>query len=76
MLNSQTTAALNQVGGNIVRIDTDRLFADMLASPERYGLANTTAPACSGSTTQNPCQPADAAQADSRLFADSFCPIA
>ena len=74
LLNSQTTAALNQVGGNIVRIDTDRLFADMLASPERYGLANTTAPACSGSTAQSLCQPADAAQADSRLFADGFHP--
>lgn len=74
LLNSQTTAALNQVGGNIVRIDTDRLFADMLASPERYGLANTTAPACSGSTAQSLCRPADAAQADSRLFADGFHP--
>ncbi len=73
-LNSRTTAAINQVGGNIVRLDTDALFADMLADPARYGLNNTTGTACSGSVAQTVCRPADAAVADAKLFADGFHP--
>ncbi|WGE53539.1 autotransporter outer membrane beta-barrel domain-containing protein [Actinobacillus equuli] len=72
-LNSATTQALNSVGGNIVRIDTDALFKDMLSNPADFGLTNTTATVCA-STTQAVCTATDQASADSKLFADGFHP--
>lgn len=73
-LNSATTSALNQVGGQVVRLDTDALFADILANPARYGIQNTTGTACAGSVAQALCTPADQAKADAMLFADGFHP--
>ncbi|WP_039770651.1 autotransporter domain-containing esterase [Actinobacillus capsulatus] len=72
-LNSVTTQALNSVGGNIVRIDTDALFKDMLSNPADFGLTNTTATVCA-STTQTVCTATDQASADGKLFADGFHP--
>ncbi|WGE45291.1 autotransporter domain-containing esterase [Actinobacillus equuli] len=72
-LNSATTQALNSVGGNIVRIDTDALFTDMLSNPADFGLTNTTATVCA-STTKPGCTVADQANADGKLFADGFHP--
>ncbi|MCO4168528.1 autotransporter domain-containing esterase [Actinobacillus suis] len=72
-LNSATTQALNSVGGNVVRIDTDALFADMLSNPADFGLTNTTATVCA-STTQVVCTPTDQTSADGKLFADGFHP--
>ncbi|WP_373819542.1 autotransporter domain-containing protein [Glaesserella sp.] len=72
-LNNLTTSALNSVGGNIVRIDTDALFVDMLSRPSAYGLTNTVGSACT-STTQTICTPTDQSAADAMLFADGFHP--
>ena len=73
-LNSATTSALNQVGGNVVRLDTNTLFSDMLANPAQYGFNNTTGTACSGSIAATLCTPTDQAAADAKLFADGFHP--
>lgn len=73
MLNEATTTALNRVGGNIVRIDTDALFSDMLARPADYGLTNTVGTVCA-STTQAVCTPSDQQAAAGKLFADGFHP--
>ncbi|MDO5055219.1 MAG: autotransporter domain-containing protein [Pasteurella oralis] len=77
LLNASITAALNQVGGNIVRIDTDGLLKDMIARPTEYGLTNTTAVVCQESTAdpnKAACNPTDQNIANQRLFADSFHP--
>ncbi|MDG6881228.1 hypothetical protein A6A21_01530 [Phocoenobacter uteri] len=77
LVNANITTALNQVGGNIVRVDADGLVKEMISDPLRYGIENTTAPACEGSTAdpKTPaCNPADQAVANKRLFADSFHP--
>ncbi|MDP8078652.1 autotransporter domain-containing protein [Phocoenobacter skyensis] len=76
ILNQQVTAALNQVGGNIVRVDADALVNEMLTQPTRYGIDNTVAVACKGSTAKDPqpCSPAEQKVAKNRLFADSFHP--
>ncbi|WP_244298107.1 autotransporter outer membrane beta-barrel domain-containing protein [Actinobacillus vicugnae] len=71
LLNSATTQALNSVGGNIVRIDTDALFNDMLSNPADFGFSNTTATVCA-STTKAICTGDE--QADKKLFADGFHP--
>ncbi|QLB21680.1 esterase [Vespertiliibacter pulmonis] len=72
LFNQFTTTALNKVGGNIVRLDIDALFKDLLDRPEAYGLTNTVGTACQ-STTQAQCTPTNA-NADQMLFADSFHP--
>ncbi|MBR0572854.1 MULTISPECIES: autotransporter domain-containing protein [Pasteurellaceae] len=77
ILNQQITAALNQVGGNIVRVDADALMNDILSRPNEYGINNTIAVACKGSTAdrfQPVCNPTDKNVADKRLFADDFHP--
>ncbi|KLT73168.1 hypothetical protein PL75_04490 [Neisseria arctica] len=73
-LNNETNTAIGKVGGNVVRLDTNQLFTDILNNPAAYGFNNTTVPVCSSSTAQTLCSPANAAEADSRLFADSFHP--
>ncbi|GJJ80262.1 lipase [Pasteurella canis] len=77
LLNASITSALNQVGGNIVRIDTDGLLKDMIARPAEYGLNNTTTVVCKDSTAdpnKAACRPTDQTLASQRLFADSFHP--
>ncbi|MGC6358444.1 autotransporter domain-containing protein [Bisgaard Taxon 45] len=77
LLNARITSALNQEGGNIVRIDTDGLLKDMMTRPSAYGLTNTTAVVCKESTAdpaKPACQPEDQTAASQRLFADSFHP--
>lgn len=76
-LNASITSALNQVGGNIVRIDTDGLLKDMMTRPAEYGLTNTTTVVCKESTAdpaKPACKPEDQTAASQRLFADSFHP--
>ncbi|MDO4698403.1 MAG: autotransporter domain-containing protein [Pasteurellaceae bacterium] len=72
LLNEFTTKALNNVGGNVVRLDVDSLFKDMLSRPQAYGLTNTVGVACD-TTTQAQCRPANPT-ADTMLFADNFHP--
>ncbi|NBI43154.1 autotransporter domain-containing protein [[Haemophilus] felis] len=76
ILNSRVTEALNQVGGNIIRIDAEGLLKDMIARPKDYGINNTTDVACPNSTAtaEQSCTPQDPTVADGRLFADSFHP--
>lgn len=72
LLNDYTTRALNQAGGNVVRLDVDALFKDLLEHPAAYGLTNTVGEACQ-TTTQTQCTPTNA-NADQMLFADNFHP--
>lgn len=72
LLNDLTTHALNRVGGNVVRLDIDALFKDMLSHPQEYGLHNTVGTACE-STTQAQCSPT-VANPQGFLFADGFHP--
>lgn len=72
LFNDHTTQALNNVGGNVVRLDIDALFLDLLSRPDAYGLNNTVGVACKTTTTTACTTPA--ANADQMLFADSFHP--
>ncbi|WP_424411394.1 autotransporter domain-containing protein [Pasteurella sp. PK-2025] len=77
LVNASITSALNQVGGNIVRIDAEGLFKDMIARPHAYGLTNTTGVVCKKSiatATDENCTPQNQEEADQKLFADSFHP--
>jgi outer membrane lipase/esterase len=46
LFNSTLQSGLDQLGGNVVRVDVQGLFLDMLAHPSAYGFTNTGAPAC------------------------------
>ncbi|QIM63000.1 hypothetical protein A1D29_06690 [Pasteurellaceae bacterium Orientalotternb1] len=72
LFNDYTTKALNQIGGNVVRLDVDGLFKELLSQPEAYGLNNTVGVACKSTTTTACTTPV--ANADQMLFADSFHP--
>lgn len=82
LLNSQTTQALNQQGGNVVRLAVNQLFTDMLSDPAKYGFSNTSGRACNQATASVLCgeglsganTQAANANPDNLLFADSFHP--
>ncbi len=73
-VNRSITAGVNQAGHNIVRINTNALFEDMIKHPQNYGLKYVKGDACGDkSSAMGQCTsvPADA---DSYLFADPFHP--
>ncbi|EGY53336.1 autotransporter domain-containing protein [Neisseria shayeganii] len=82
LLNAQTTQALNQQGGNVVRLAVNQLFTDMLSDPAKYGFSNTLGRACNQATASVLCgeglssanTQAANANPDNLLFADSFHP--
>lgn len=82
LLNAQTTQALNQQGGNVVRLGVNQLFSDMLNDPAKYGFSNTLGRACNqhsattlcGEGLSGPRTQAANANPDNLLFADSFHP--
>ncbi|MDO4694396.1 MAG: autotransporter domain-containing protein [Eikenella sp.] len=82
LLNAQTTQALNQQGGNVVRLGVNQLFSDMLGDPAKYGFSNTSGRACNQATASVLCgeglsganTQASNANPDNLLFADSFHP--
>jgi phospholipase/lecithinase/hemolysin len=78
--NSTLAASLNGVSG-VLRIDSGAFFGDVLANPAKYGFTNTTLPACTIPTPQNPsslyCSAATLAAANASntyVFADGVHP--
>jgi len=58
LFNSTFNAALNQAGGNVIRVNVQALFSEVLSNPAAYGFTNTTVPAC-GTTPSVLCTPAN-----------------
>ncbi|WP_301099002.1 autotransporter domain-containing protein [Otariodibacter sp.] len=78
LLNTTITRKINQVGGNVVRLDTNGLFKELLSNPTAYGLSNTVSMACTEGTVDldelsHSCNKTDSS-ANSMMFADSFHP--
>ena len=72
LYNATVQAGLNALGGNVVRVDIQALFNEILANPAAYGLTNVTAPAC-GATSALLCTRADLVAPNANrtyLFAD------
>lgn len=46
LYNSTIQAGLNQIGGNVIRVNVHGLFNEVIADPARYGFANVTSRAC------------------------------
>lgn len=75
LYNTVLNSALNQIGGNVIRVNAYALFNELLADPSRYGLANVTVPACTGGSltcTSSTLVSPDAPQ--TFLFADGVHP--
>ncbi|RKR76761.1 autotransporter domain-containing protein [Otariodibacter oris] len=78
LLNTTITKEINHVGGNVVRLDTNGLFKELLSNPAAYGLSNTVGMACPDGTVNlddftHSCDTTDNSS-DSMMFADSFHP--
>ena len=72
LFNSTFNAALNQVGGNVIRVNVQAVANEMLANPAAYGITNTTVRAC-GATPSVLCTPANLVNsnaASTYLFSD------
>ncbi|QUY46966.1 autotransporter domain-containing protein [Serratia plymuthica] len=74
--NQSEDRLLAQGGGNIVRVDVNKLFAEAIANPAQFGFANTAGMACPAGVSSAVCNSAmpgfDASQ--SYLFSDHFHP--
>lgn len=74
--NQSEDRLLAQGGGNIVRVDVNKLFGEAIANPAQFGFANTAGMACPSGVSSAVCHSAmpgfDASQ--SYLFADHFHP--
>jgi outer membrane lipase/esterase len=46
LYNATLNAALDALGGNVIRVNAFALFDEIMADPARYGFANWTSPAC------------------------------
>ncbi len=46
LFNSTLTAGLNQAPFQVIRVNTNQLFSEMLANPAFFGFTNVTSPAC------------------------------
>lgn len=76
LYNATLQAGLGALGGNVIRIDAWRLFAEILADPAAYGFANTTSPAC-GATPSLLCGPSSYVAPNANrthVFADGVHP--
>ncbi|KYQ98821.1 autotransporter outer membrane beta-barrel domain-containing protein [Serratia plymuthica] len=74
--NQSEDRLLAQGGGNVVRVDVNKLFAEAIANPAQFGFANTAGMACPAGVSSAVCSSAtpgfDASQ--SYLFSDHFHP--
>jgi outer membrane lipase/esterase len=48
LYNTTAQAGLNALGGNVIRVDVNALFNEILANPSAFGFTNTTGTACTG----------------------------
>ena len=46
VFNSTLNTGLNQIGGNVIRVNIYQLFNEVIADPTRYGFTNVTGRAC------------------------------
>ncbi len=69
-LNSATSEAVAQTGANVLRLDTNQLFTDVLSNPKQYGFDNTAGAPCV-STAQIACTYTGSTR---YFFADGFHP--
>ncbi|WP_082204247.1 autotransporter domain-containing protein [Winslowiella iniecta] len=74
--NQQQESYLAKMGGNIVRVDVNGLFNELLADPARYGLSNTAGMACPPGVSAAVCGVATPgfSSAQNSLFADHLHP--
>lgn len=74
--NQNEDRLLAQGGGNIVRVDVNKLFSEAIANPAQFGFTNTAGMACPPGVSSAVCSSAmsgfDSSQ--SYLFADHFHP--
>ncbi|CAI1183385.1 autotransporter outer membrane beta-barrel domain-containing protein [Serratia quinivorans] len=74
--NQSEDRLLAQGGGNIVRVDVNKLFSEAIANPAQFGFTNTAGIACPPGVSSAVCSSAmpgfDSSQ--SYLFADHFHP--
>lgn len=76
LYNTTLQSGLDVLGGNVIRVDANRLFTEILANPAAFGLANTTGRAC-GATDAILCGPASLVAPNANrtyLFADGKHP--
>lgn len=76
LFNTTQDQLLAQTGGNIVRVDVNALFQEVMANPEQYGLNNTGGTPCPPGLAANECLSTSPGFNDdlSFLFADGFHP--
>ncbi|WP_391595559.1 autotransporter outer membrane beta-barrel domain-containing protein [Yersinia massiliensis] len=72
--NSSEDHQLAQNGGNIVRADVNRLFAEVIANPRQFGFTNTVGMPCPPGVSSAVCSATQVGFNDSQsyLFADNF----
>ena len=77
LFNSALIGGLNQLGGNVIRVNIYGLLNEVIANPALYGFANVTQPACTSTLGGQPyslfCTPATLVAPDAAstfLFAD------
>lgn len=76
LYNSTLMAGLDQLGGNVIRLDVSKFLGEVLANPSAFGILNVTTPAC-GATPALLCTSANLVAPDAAttyLFADGVHP--
>lgn len=76
LYNSTLIAGLDQLEGNVIRLDVSKFLNEVVANPAAFGLANVTTPAC-GATASLVCTAANLVAPDAAttyLFADLVHP--
>jgi len=81
VFNTTLNTGLNQLGGNVIRVNIYQLFNEVIADPTRYGFTNVTSPACTNDFGGRPyalfCTPQTLVSPDAPttyLFADGNHP--
>lgn len=81
VFNSTLNIGLNSLGFDVIPVNVQGLFGEILANPSLYGFTNTTGLACTsvvgGSVSSLPCTPStlvNATAPNTYLFADGFHP--
>lgn len=72
--NLTADGALMASGANVIRADTQTLFAEVLANPAAFGLSNVTGSACPAGVSSLICTSADVNGNERYLFADDRHP--
>ncbi|MEO6928195.1 MAG: SGNH/GDSL hydrolase family protein, partial [Casimicrobiaceae bacterium] len=76
LYNNTLNAGLDQLGGNVIRLDVSKFLGEVIANPGAFGFSNVTTPAC-GATPALLCTAANLVAPDAAstyLFADGVHP--